>query len=1106
MRSILFVLLCTLSTLHSAAAGETTDLTLDATFTGAWFDPEHEGEGFLLQILDNNTALTYWFTYDLNGNQLWAVATGTISGNTIEFVDALAPRGARFGAGFDPDDVDLGDPWGDFTMTFSGCDNARLDYTSALGDGTQNLTRLTQILGFDCEATSKVFNGSMTGAWFDERRVGEGFLIDVVAPATALIYWFTYDLEGNPFWLQALGTVESNRIVADESFFSRGPIFGEDFDTADLQLFPFGPLAFAFDGSGDAGAVTFFGPEDFGAGDMQLRRLTTLQQTEVTFETDTFTISVDAKVGNNVITDTDVNDPAAPFTENNMVAQNLPNPVRVAGFVSAGPSGPDGSRFDESADDTDAFFIDLAEDQAIVLDIADFLPEFPADVDFDLFLLDTDNVIVDSSTSLRVRETVVAPTNGSYFVVVFAAEGAGNYTLATGTAADAADNVGKMNPAWPMESLEAVVDWRAGDKSYAAKVSMAGGKVLAGSAEEMLLLELEAPKASPWLRLQQTPWFANTDFTTSGWQTVAAIKHFASIPGVRHIEPNYRYTMQAEPTDSFYAFQWHYPAINLPQAWDITTGDRDLVVAVVDTGIGAHPDNALNVDFSLGLDAISNPIAALDTDGFDFDADDPGDRANADGSGSYHGTHVAGTVGADTNNGQAAGVAWDVTIMPVRVLGRGGSGTGFDIIQGFRWAAGLSNTSNALPARRANIINLSLGGPGSSTLFANAIDEAREAGVLIVAAAGNNNVSDPFFPAAYDGVVSVAATTITDEKAPYSNFGTTIDLAAPGGDTSQDLNGDGYGDGVLSLLFDDLVTPRAPNAVFYNGTSMASPHVAGVMALMKSVYSDLSPAEFDSALTTGAFTVDLLGDGQSVRNDTFGFGRIDALAAVRWARDQTGVVEPSNAILALGRTQIQFDAMTSEGPLTVSNLGTDPLMVSEITTNRSWLSVIADDVNVNGVGRYTVLVDREGLPNGRFFGQVTITTTAGSAVANVSADVGEVNVPGDPGRVYLLAVDPLTLATLDQRIVNSETTSATFEPLLPGEYLIVGGTDLDNDGFVCDSGELCAAFPDVNEIQSVFIGDGNLELGSIRIDTASVFTSLQVSRSGQRGYRREGQP
>ena len=1103
MRSILLLAICLLCVLLRVDAGETTDVTLDASFSGAWFDPDHEGEGFLLEVLDNNTALTYWFTYDSDGKQLWVVATGTIRGNTIEFVDALAPRGAQFGAGFDPDDVDLGDPWGDFTMTFSGCDDARLDYSSALGDGTQSLTRLTQILGYDCETSSKVFNGSMTGAWFDERRVGEGFLIDVIAPATALIYWFTYDLEGNPFWLQALGTVESNRIVAAESFFSRGPVFGDAFNTDDLELFPFGPLAFAFDGSGDAGAVTFFGPEDFGAGDMQLRRLTTLQETDVTFESATFSIAVDAKAANNVVIDSDVNDPGADFTENNMVAQNLPNPVRVAGYVSAEPAGPDGGRFAEMADDTDAFFMDLAADQAMVLDVASFSSQSSASVDFDLFLLDADSTIVDSSTGLSARESVVTPANGSYFVVVFAVSGAGNYTLATGTAAQAAEATGKMNPRWAMESLEAIIDWQHDDKAHGAKIAMAGGKVLAGNDDDLLLVELPTPKSSAWSRLQRSPWFAKTDFTSAGWQTVAAIKRFASIPGVHHIEPNYIYAAQAEPTDSFYPFQWHYPAINLPQAWDITTGDRDLVVAVLDTGIGAHPDNALNVDFSLGLDAISNPIAALDTDGFDFDANDPGDRANADGSGSYHGTHVAGTIGADTNNGSAAGVAWDVTIMPVRVLGRGGSGSGFDIIQGFRWAAGLSNTSNAVPARRADIINMSLGGPGSSTLFANAIDEARQAGILIVAAAGNNNVADSFFPAAYDGVVSVAATTITDAKAPYSNFGPTIDLAAPGGDTSQDLNGDGYGDGVLSLLFDDLVTPRAPNAVFYNGTSMASPHVAGVMTLMKSVYPDMTPAEFDAALASGDLTSDVLGDGALVRNDTFGFGRIDALAAVRWAQDQAGIEAPSNAVLALGRNQIQFDAMTDSGPLTVSNLGTDPLMVTGVSSNRSWLDIVPEDVNVNGVGRYTVVIDRDDLPTGRFFGQITVTTSAGAAVANVSADVGNIDVPGNPGRVYLLAVDPLTLATLDQRIVTAESTGATFEPLLPGEYLVVGGTDLDNDGFVCDAGELCAAFPDVDEIQSAFIENADLDLGSVRIDTASVFAAQSVTQSNRKGYRRK---
>lgn len=162
--------------------------------------------------------------------------------------------------------------------------------------------------------------------------------------------------------------------------------------------------------------------------------------------------------------------------------------------------------------------------------------------------------------------------------------------------------------------------------------------------------------------------------------------------------------------------------------------------------------------------------------------------------------------------------------MPVRVLGIGG-GTSYDVLQGVRYAAGLSNDSGTVPSTAAHIINLSLGGAGFSSVAQDTYTEARNAGVIIIASAGNSDTSTPNYPAAYAGVVSVSAVDKSKEKAWYSNFGATIDVAAPGGDTSTVK-----ADGVYSTLADDTTGTRQADYVYYQGTSMAAPHMAGVVA------------------------------------------------------------------------------------------------------------------------------------------------------------------------------------------------------------------------------------------------------------------------------------
>ncbi len=320
---------------------------------------------------------------------------------------------------------------------------------------------------------------------------------------------------------------------------------------------------------------------------------------------------------------------------------------------------------------------------------------------------------------------------------------------------------------------------------------------------------------------------------------------------VEFAQPNYLYYSAAVPNDTYYSYQWHYRSMNLPAAWDLSTGSTSVVVAVLDTGKTNHPD--LNGQWIGGYDFVSNASDARDGNGRDSDPTDPGDS-----QASYHGTHVAGTIAAKTNNGSGvAGVCWNCRVEPVRVLGYQGGSTA-DIADAIRWASGASVSGVPANPNPAKVINMSLGGDlgvgntcaSSDPTTQNAINLAVGRGTSVVVAAGNSNDDTSHYtPASCNNTITVAATEQRNYRAPYSNYGPAVDVAAPGGDTSADRDGNGYGDGVLSTLKN---SSGAYIYSFYQGTSMATPHVAGTVGLMLSRYPSLTPAQVLARLVASA--------------------------------------------------------------------------------------------------------------------------------------------------------------------------------------------------------------------------------------------------------------
>jgi serine protease len=311
-------------------------------------------------------------------------------------------------------------------------------------------------------------------------------------------------------------------------------------------------------------------------------------------------------------------------------------------------------------------------------------------------------------------------------------------------------------------------------------------------------------------------------------------------------------------------------------------------VAVVDTGVAY--ENYAVPSYETSEVVGSRYVRAPDlggtnfVPGYDFIHNDthPNDQNG-------HGTHVSGTIAQTTNNSaDVAGLAHKCSIMPVQVLDYSGSGSSDVVADGIDFAR----------QNGADVINMSLGSSGSSEVLRRACDDATAAGVVVLAASGNSGLATVFYPAAYDSVIAVGAVDYTGDLAYYSNYGDAQELVAPGGDTTVDLNGDGYVDGVLQNTFDEMYSPGPPEKlanvtsfadVFLQGTSMACPHAAALAALL--ISHGVSPADVRQRLRESATDKGFPG-----RDIQYGYGLINCDAALK------GEVSPENECGDCGST------------------------------------------------------------------------------------------------------------------------------------------------------------------------------------------------------------
>ncbi|MBI3977022.1 MAG: peptidase S8 [Chloroflexi bacterium] len=337
---------------------------------------------------------------------------------------------------------------------------------------------------------------------------------------------------------------------------------------------------------------------------------------------------------------------------------------------------------------------------------------------------------------------------------------------------------------------------------------------------------------------------ADLDVVSPTDDVEAALARYRRSPQVAFVEPNYVVRTTLVPNDPIYKDEWAMPKIGAPQAWDVTTGSAAVVIAVVDTGVDpGHPDLVDNL--LPGWNVIAGNDRPFDDNG--------------------HGTHVASTAAARGDNGiGVVGVTWQSKILPVKVLDAQGSGNTANAAVGVRWAVD----------HGARVINMSWGTLANTAVISDAVAYARSHGVVLVAAAGNFGVSLPFYPAAMDGVIGVSAIGEDDNTPSWSNYGTYVDIAAPG------VN----------------IWGALPNSRYepLSGTSMASPHVAGAAALVLSVRPDLTPDQVEQMLLNNAIDLGLV-----CRDDRYGAGRLNVHGAVLQAGTSPAISVPNCTRLVL---------------------------------------------------------------------------------------------------------------------------------------------------------------------------------------------------------------
>ena len=814
----------------------------------------------------------------------------------------------------------------------------------------------------------------------------------------------------------------------------------------------------------------------------------------------TLTISGTITIPSNYFADSDVNDAGSISTANGdcASAQIIPRTSVVSGYANQ-PAAGDSGTSKVSGDVYDVYKITAYGGEVINLTSGD-----TSSGDLDLALGDSSCNTIDSSIGdSTLYESLTIASAGVYYIEVSAWSGSSTYLLEIGGSQTLASHGWNASAELVEEQLMVVENKRTSSSS----ITNARQSLGLNTPSNMTVSDYKGPvlytfSSSNSATRALNPSASGLTSSATGFvspvvglgpplnsvlkkklDTLRMAKKMRGLKQFKFVEPNFIYKASSVPNDPLYITQkWHYEQINMPKAWNRSTGAGTVKVAVLDTGIVMdHPDlvGQLTTD---GYDFVSS--SSGDGDGADSDASDPGDgRDNVlcpdspDLISSFHGTHVAGTVGASGNNNKGvAGVNWNVDIMPIRVLGCYG-GSSYDIIDGIKYAAGLANSRNVFPDSPADIINLSLGGAWANIFTEQAVNAAREAGVIVIAAAGNEALEgNPiYYPASYSGVVSVGATNPDGNRADYSQYNDQVDVAAPGGygsEANATNSGRVYSTGARINSNGSMSSAYT----HMSGTSMAAPHVAGVASLMKGIYPALSPTDFDAALILGLSTIDY---GTPGKDPHFGYGLIDADKALQTAEAlSSGIDADFPPLLLLSNYSSDLGLAGTQIAIQAINAGGGSLTISQVSKSASNITIVAPDTT-DGLGDYVITIDRTGLAEGVYQGSVEFTSDVGirTLVINYEELTSGSSEP-NAGKLYTLLYNVETEEVEEQfsSVVSSGEYTFSISDVDAGVYALITGSDIDNDLTICGAGEACAIWPTMEDPDYILANQSLAEL------------------------------